>query len=80
MSHVKLVSLQVQQLREEESQLRQENLQLKEEILKLQQHVTAGTSANRYAPPVQEETIPMLFIAFSVIVGFIGIILGKFVL
>ncbi|XP_018568515.1 vesicle-associated membrane protein-associated protein B [Anoplophora glabripennis] len=71
---------EVQQLREEESQLRQENLQLKEEILQLKQHVASGTTANRYAPPVQEETIPMLFIAFSVIVGFIGIILGKFVL
>lgn len=74
---------QIQQVREEESYLRQENLRLKEEILNLKQQV--GSSAriappNRYAPPVQEQTIPMVYVGIAVILGFIGIVLGKFVL
>ncbi|KAG5894022.1 hypothetical protein JTB14_018127 [Gonioctena quinquepunctata] len=73
---------EVQQLREEESQLRQENLRLKEEVLQLKQQVGVARAAptNRYAPPVQEQNVPMLYLAVAVILGFIGIILGKFAL
>ncbi|XP_063910451.1 vesicle-associated membrane protein-associated protein B isoform X2 [Zophobas morio] len=72
---------EVQQLREEESSLRQENLRLKEEILQLK--LAAGTRVtqpNRYAPPAQQQNIPVIYMAVAVILGFLGIVLGKFVL
>lgn len=71
----------MQQLREEESSLRQENLRLKEEILQLK--MAAGTRVvqpNRYAPPAQQQNIPVIYMAVAVILGFLGIVLGKFVL
>lgn len=73
---------EVQQLREEESQLRQHNLRLKEEILMLKQQLGQARTApvNRYAPPVQEQTIPMVYVGLAVLLSFIGIILGKFAL
>ncbi|KAJ8964940.1 hypothetical protein NQ317_007678 [Molorchus minor] len=81
-SELQKAAQEVQQLREEESQLRQENLNLKEHILQLQQQIGLVRSApsNRYAPPVQEQTIPMVYVGLAVILGFIGIILGKFAL
>lgn len=73
---------EVQQLREEESRLRQENLRLKEEIMQLKQQVgmPRAMPANRYVPPVQEQTIPMVYVGLAIMMAFIGIILGKFAL
>ncbi|KAJ8936681.1 hypothetical protein NQ318_023148 [Aromia moschata] len=81
-SELQKAAQEVQQLREEESQLRQENIKLKEEILQLQQQIgiARAPQSNRYAPPVQEQTIPMVYVGLAVILGFIGIILGKFAL
>jgi len=75
---------EVQQLREEESSLRQENLRLKEEILQLKMQAgTRGgvTQPNRYSPPAQQQQqIPLMYMAVAIILGFLGIILGKFIL
>ncbi|XP_023013355.1 LOW QUALITY PROTEIN: vesicle-associated membrane protein-associated protein B/C [Leptinotarsa decemlineata] len=81
-SELQKAAQEVQQLREEESQLRQENLLLKEEILQLKQQVGVARAAptNRYAPPVQDQNVPMVYLAMAVILGLIGIILGKFAL
>ncbi|XP_028138738.1 vesicle-associated membrane protein-associated protein B/C [Diabrotica virgifera virgifera] len=79
---LKKAAQEVQQLREEESQLRQQHLRLKEEILQLKQQLGQSRAApvNRYAPPVQEQTIPMVYVGLAVLLSFIGIILGKFAL
>lgn len=81
-SELQKAAQEVQQLREEESQLRQQNIRLKEEILQLKQQLGQNRSApaNRYAPPVQEQTIPMIYVGVAVLLSFIGIILGKFAL
>lgn len=69
----------MQQLREEESSLRQENLRLKEEILQLKM-ATRATPPNRYAPPAPQQNIPAVYVAVAVLLGFLGIVLGKFIL
>ncbi|CAG9859806.1 unnamed protein product [Phyllotreta striolata] len=81
-SELQKAAQEVQQLREEESQLRQQNIRLKEEVLQLKQQLGQMRSVpvNRYAPPVQEQTIPMVYIGLAVLLSFIGIILGKFAL
>lgn len=81
-SELQKAAQEVQQLREEESQLRQENIKLKEAILELQQQIgiVRAAPANRYAPPAPEQTIPLVYVGLAVILGFIGIILGKFAL
>ncbi|XP_050311613.1 vesicle-associated membrane protein-associated protein B [Anthonomus grandis grandis] len=69
---------EIQRLREVESELRQELLRLKEEkfALKNQQSV----SANRYAPPQQQEPQTVYYVALAVVVGVLGIVFGKFLL
>lgn len=69
---------EVQQLRELESDLRQENLRLKEELLVIKKQKGVATP-NRYAPPV-EQNQTMYFVVIVVIVGVVGIVLGKFLL
>lgn len=69
---------EVQQLREVESELRQENLRLKEEMLVLKKQKGVATP-NRYAPPVEQNNT-MYFVVIVLIVGVVGIVLGKFLL
>lgn len=82
---------EMRQLREEESQLRQENLQLKEQLLRLRtseglvKEKSSSSSSvpsyqNTYSPPVANEQIPMLYVAIAIVMAFVGLFLGKFVL
>lgn len=75
---------EVKHLREEESSLRQENLQLKEEILRLRRAAavtgvdssTSILSSGNIAPT----PVPMMYLVVALLIGLIGIILGKFLL
>ncbi|CAH0546692.1 unnamed protein product [Brassicogethes aeneus] len=86
-SELKKAAAEIQQLREDESQLRSENFKLQEEILLLKHRVQNQsnkypTASGRYEPPAasQKMPIPMEHILVAVILGFLGMILGKFVL
>lgn len=75
---------EVKHLREEESSLRQENLQLKEEILRLRR-AAAVTAADSTTPilssgNVAPTPVPMMYLVAALLIGLIGIILGKFML
>ncbi|XP_059062344.1 vesicle-associated membrane protein-associated protein B isoform X3 [Achroia grisella] len=74
-------SLEVIHLREEESKLRQENLQLKEELLRL--HQTAGGDArvvrgHSYGPEKQAQAPSLPWMATTIVMALIGILIGKF--
>ncbi|CAG9763387.1 unnamed protein product [Ceutorhynchus assimilis] len=70
---------EIQRLQEVESELRQEVLRLKEEKLVLKNQKGMATTPNRYAPPV-EQPPTMYLIAIAIIVGLMGIMVGKLVL
>ncbi|KAK9871603.1 hypothetical protein WA026_012983 [Henosepilachna vigintioctopunctata] len=75
------VMVELKELRESEHLLRQENLRLKEEILRL--HENRGTlkteTVNKYQPPASQENMAVLIIV-AVVLGILGMILGKFML
>ncbi|KAL3275811.1 hypothetical protein HHI36_020555 [Cryptolaemus montrouzieri] len=76
------VMAELKELRENEHNLRQENLRLKEEILRLK-HENRGTlkteTVNKYQPPASQENMAVLIIV-AVVLGILGMILGKFML
>ncbi|CAD7077389.1 unnamed protein product [Hermetia illucens] len=81
---------EVKQLRVEESALRHENLQLKEQLLKLrmnmeaaqeQQQTIGSNLQNLYTPPtLRQQQIPISYIALGVVMVFLGLLCGKYLL
>jgi len=72
---------EVKQLREEESNLRRENLRLREELIAAK-HAANTDVERKYSPSAHMADNPndkMMRIAFSVLVVFIGILIGKFI-
>lgn len=69
---------EIQRLRQIESELRKEMLRVKDEKMGL---LTSKTVApqNRYAPPVDQPNT-LFVVAIAVVVGLVGLLLGKFVL
>ncbi|XP_055384750.1 vesicle-associated membrane protein-associated protein B-like [Condylostylus longicornis] len=84
-------TLEIRQLREDESQLRQENLKLKEQLLKnatadvMQKKQQTSPSSvpyqNAYSPPqLGQQPVPVMYIAIAVIMAIFGLLLGKYML
>lgn len=76
------VLTELKELRECEHTLRQENLRLKEELLrlKLENRGSLKTeTVNKYQPPASQENMAVLIIV-AVVLGILGMILGKFML
>ncbi|KAJ1523316.1 hypothetical protein ONE63_001190 [Megalurothrips usitatus] len=78
---------EVKQLREDESNLRQENMLLKEEVLRLQLLCKGaeghGPSAPMRQPPAtmqQAQPVQPVMLIIAIVVGMLGIVLGKFIL
>ncbi|XP_019867702.2 vesicle-associated membrane protein-associated protein B [Aethina tumida] len=81
-SELKRAAAEIQMLREEESMLRKENLRLQEMVLQLKD-MKQTPSPNRYAPPAQQpQKLPLSMeqMAIAIVLGIVGIIIGKFVL
>ncbi|KAJ9580643.1 hypothetical protein L9F63_024178 [Diploptera punctata] len=84
-SELMKAAAEVKHLREEESSLRQENLQLKEELLRLRRSA-AVAAVDSSAPILASGTavatapVPMMYVAFAIVMALFGIILGKFLL
>ncbi|KAL0852154.1 hypothetical protein ABMA28_000389 [Loxostege sticticalis] len=81
-SDLQKATLEVILLREEESKLRQENLQLKEELLRLHQSAGDGRAArpHSYGPEKTAQVASMPWVATALVMAFIGIIIGKFLM
>ncbi|XP_063837624.1 vesicle-associated membrane protein-associated protein B isoform X2 [Ostrinia nubilalis] len=82
-SDLQKATLEVIMLREEESKLRQENLQLKEELLRLHQSAGGDGRAVRphsYGPEKTAQTASVPWLATALVMAFIGIIIGKFLM
>jgi len=84
-------TIEIRQLREEESQLRQENLKLKEQLMKTnaeammqkKQQTSAPSVSyqNAYSPPqIGQQPVPVMYIAIAVIMAIFGLLLGKYML
>lgn len=84
-------TLEIRQLRDEESQLRQENLKLREQLLKtsadviIQKKLQATSSSvpyqNAYSPPqIGQQPVPVMYIAIAIIMAIFGLLLGKYML
>lgn len=73
---------QLKELRESEHSLRQENNRLKEEVLRLKMNTRGNLkteTVNKYQPPASQENMAVLIIV-AVVLGILGMILGKFML
>ncbi|XP_053623806.1 vesicle-associated membrane protein-associated protein B/C-like isoform X2 [Plodia interpunctella] len=82
-SDLQKASLEVILLREEESKLRQENLQLKEELLRLHQTASGDGRVARthsYEPEKTAQAATMPWMVTALVMAFIGIIIGKFLM
>ncbi|XP_013189146.1 vesicle-associated membrane protein-associated protein B isoform X2 [Amyelois transitella] len=82
-SDLQKASLEVILLREEESKLRQENLQLKEELLRLHQSASGDgrvTRTHSFEPEKTAQGASMPWMVTALVMAFIGIIIGKFLM
>ncbi|XP_045463249.1 vesicle-associated membrane protein-associated protein B/C-like isoform X2 [Harmonia axyridis] len=76
------VVTELKELRESEHSLRQENNRLKEEVLRLKMNTRGNLkteTVNKYQPPASQENMAVLIIV-AVVLGILGMILGKFML
>ncbi|XP_044759642.1 vesicle-associated membrane protein/synaptobrevin-binding protein [Coccinella septempunctata] len=76
------VVTELKELRESEHSLRQENIRLKEEVLRLKMENRGNLkteTVNKYQPPASQENMAVLIIV-AVVLGILGMILGKFML
>jgi len=76
------VITELKELRESEHSLRQENNRLKEEVLRLKMNNRGNLkteTVNKYQPPASQENMAVLIIV-AVVLGILGMILGKFML
>lgn len=73
------MEIELQELRERERLMRKDILRLKEQLLNKPDNVDNLPVSNKYTPPVSQEYMVILIIV-GVVLGILGMILGKFVL